>query len=304
MTSDASAQPDTLPDGHDQDKDWGPAHHGGQDRRPARRRQEATHAGSEQAVVKQHAKGKLTARERIERLLDPGSFDRVRRVRPAPGHRLRRRREPAVRGRRGHRARHRRRPPRRRVQPGLHRLRRIARRGLRRQDRQGDGPRAEDGLPAHRHQRRRRGANPGRRGRARAVRRDLLPERDGLRGDPADLADHGPVRGRRGLLPRHHRLHADGGGHLAHVHHRPGCDQDGDRGGGDVRGTRRGARAQRPVRRRALPGQGRGRLHRVRPRTAVLPAVQQPRRPAGHRRPRRPRRGGRGHQPTTRRWTR
>jgi propionyl-CoA carboxylase beta chain len=39
-----------------------------------RRRREAVHAGSEQAVAKQHDRGKLTARERIELLLDPGSF--------------------------------------------------------------------------------------------------------------------------------------------------------------------------------------------------------------------------------------
>ena len=39
-----------------------------------RRTAEATHAGSERAVEKQHAKGKLTARERIELLLDEGSF--------------------------------------------------------------------------------------------------------------------------------------------------------------------------------------------------------------------------------------
>jgi propionyl-CoA carboxylase beta chain len=39
-----------------------------------RRRQEAVHAGPEQAVAKQHDRGKLTARERIEMLLDPGSF--------------------------------------------------------------------------------------------------------------------------------------------------------------------------------------------------------------------------------------
>ncbi len=39
-----------------------------------RRREEAVHAGSDQAVEKQHSRGKLTARERIERLLDPGSF--------------------------------------------------------------------------------------------------------------------------------------------------------------------------------------------------------------------------------------
>jgi propionyl-CoA carboxylase beta chain len=36
--------------------------------------QDATHAGSERAVEKQHAAGKMTARERIEALLDPGSF--------------------------------------------------------------------------------------------------------------------------------------------------------------------------------------------------------------------------------------
>ncbi|MFI7244399.1 acyl-CoA carboxylase subunit beta [Streptomyces qinglanensis] len=35
---------------------------------------EAVHAGSERAVEKQHAKGKLTARERVELLLDEGSF--------------------------------------------------------------------------------------------------------------------------------------------------------------------------------------------------------------------------------------
>ncbi|MBV9379593.1 MAG: methylmalonyl-CoA carboxyltransferase, partial [Streptosporangiaceae bacterium] len=39
-----------------------------------RRRYEAVHAGSAQAVDKQHGRGKLTARERIGLLLDPGSF--------------------------------------------------------------------------------------------------------------------------------------------------------------------------------------------------------------------------------------
>jgi propionyl-CoA carboxylase beta chain len=38
------------------------------------RRDEAIHAGSARAVERQHAKGKRTARERVERLLDPGSF--------------------------------------------------------------------------------------------------------------------------------------------------------------------------------------------------------------------------------------
>src|SRR3954469_11666261 len=38
------------------------------------RTDEAVHAGSERAVEKQHAKGKMTARERIEAFLDPDSF--------------------------------------------------------------------------------------------------------------------------------------------------------------------------------------------------------------------------------------
>src|SRR5207248_106376 len=37
-------------------------------------RDEALHAGSAKAVERQHTKGKLTARERIDLLLDPGSF--------------------------------------------------------------------------------------------------------------------------------------------------------------------------------------------------------------------------------------
>jgi propionyl-CoA carboxylase beta chain len=39
-----------------------------------KRRHEAVHAGSERAVERQHARGKMTARERIDGLLDPGSF--------------------------------------------------------------------------------------------------------------------------------------------------------------------------------------------------------------------------------------
>ena len=38
------------------------------------RMDEAVHAGSARAVEKQHARGKKTARERIDELLDEGSF--------------------------------------------------------------------------------------------------------------------------------------------------------------------------------------------------------------------------------------
>jgi acetyl-CoA carboxylase carboxyltransferase component len=53
----------------------------------ARRKEQALHAGSPHAVERQHAKGKMTARERIEYLLDDGSFqelDMLARTR-APG---------------------------------------------------------------------------------------------------------------------------------------------------------------------------------------------------------------------------
>src|SRR5919202_281576 len=40
-------------------------------------REQAIHSASEEAVSKQHEKGKLTARERIEKLLDPGSFQEM-----------------------------------------------------------------------------------------------------------------------------------------------------------------------------------------------------------------------------------
>ncbi len=39
-----------------------------------RRRDEAMHGGGDQAIAKQHDRGKLTARERIDLLLDPGTF--------------------------------------------------------------------------------------------------------------------------------------------------------------------------------------------------------------------------------------
>src|SRR2546427_766901 len=40
----------------------------------AERKQQALHAGSERAVKRQHDRGKMTARERVEYLLDEASF--------------------------------------------------------------------------------------------------------------------------------------------------------------------------------------------------------------------------------------
>ena len=43
----------------------------------AARREEALQAGSERSIARQHDKGKMLARERIDYLLDPGSFHEV-----------------------------------------------------------------------------------------------------------------------------------------------------------------------------------------------------------------------------------
>ena len=92
----------------------------------------------------------------------------------------------------------------------------------------------------------------------RRLRRHLRPQRPRLRRDPADQRRHGPVRRRRRLLPRHHRLHRHGEGDLAHVHHRPGRHQDGDRRGRHVRAARRRDDARQPSRAsRSFVGRGR-----------------------------------------------
>ncbi|MDQ3106329.1 MAG: hypothetical protein M3Q68_00795, partial [Actinomycetota bacterium] len=43
----------------------------------AKKKEQALHAGSEANVKRQHDRGKLTARERIEYLLDEGSFQEL-----------------------------------------------------------------------------------------------------------------------------------------------------------------------------------------------------------------------------------
>ena len=43
----------------------------------ARRGEEALHAGSVRAIERQHSRGKMTARERIDYLLDEGSFQEL-----------------------------------------------------------------------------------------------------------------------------------------------------------------------------------------------------------------------------------
>ncbi len=74
---------------------------------------------------------------------------------------------------------------------------------------------------------------------------------------PQISLDPRAVRGRRGVLAGDHRLHHDGEEQLVHVHHRPRGDQDGHPRGGDEGEPRRRARAQPEVGRRPLRGRER-----------------------------------------------
>ena len=76
----ADTVPDDLPDPHTT---------AGKIADLERRRYEAVHAGSAAAIEKQHARGKLTARERIDLLMDEGSFVEFDELRQAPRARLR-----------------------------------------------------------------------------------------------------------------------------------------------------------------------------------------------------------------------
>ena len=100
-------------------------------------------AAAQQRVEKQHRAGKLTARERIDALVDPGQLHRDRSLRHASFAGPERRPSRAGR-RRHHRARAHRRPRRLRVRAGLHGVRRRAGRDARQQDREADGSGAED----------------------------------------------------------------------------------------------------------------------------------------------------------------
>ena len=84
------------------------------------RRAEARMGGGQTRIDAQHSRGKLTARERINRLLDPNSFDELGPLPGAPPHRVRSRPPAPRRRRRRHRLRLHRRPARRGVCAGLH----------------------------------------------------------------------------------------------------------------------------------------------------------------------------------------
>ena len=157
----------------------------------------------------------------------------VRHVCRAPLHRFRHGEDARARRRRGDRLGHHQRPRHLRVRQGFHRIRRLAIAGACREDGEDSGHGAQEPRADHRPVRCRRGAHPGRRGGARRLRRGVLAQRARLGRDPANLADHGAVRGRRRLFAGHDRLHLHGERHLLHVRHRPRRGEDRDQGGGD-----------------------------------------------------------------------
>ena len=111
-------------------------------------RLEALHAGSEKAVQRRRDEGRLLARERAEKLCDPGSFVELDRYVRHREWRFRDGGQAPVRRRRRHRLRHGVRPQDLRLLAGLHRLRRLAQRGVRREDLQGHGHGRQVRLPA------------------------------------------------------------------------------------------------------------------------------------------------------------
>ena len=172
----------------------------------AQLRDEALHAGDERAVERQRERGKLLARERLEKLLDPGSFVELDRY---------------VRHRNPHFGMMERRPWGDAVVTGYGTIlgRKVF---VFSQDFTVFGGTLSEAfaekickvmdlalklrLPADRDQRLGRRAHPGRRRLARRLRGDLLAQRPGLGRDPADQPDHGAVRGRCRLLAGDDRL--------------------------------------------------------------------------------------------------
>ena len=150
--------------------------------------------GGEARIERQHAAGKLTARERIELLLDPGTFVETDRfvVHRCTDFGMEEQKIPGDG-----------------VVTGYGKIdgrlvflfaqdftvfggSPLGR--LRREDLQGDGPRREGRRAVHRPERRRGRAHPGGRRLARRLRRRLHAQRARVRRDPADLGDHGPLR--------------------------------------------------------------------------------------------------------------
>ena len=189
------------------------------------RREAALHAGSERSVERQHAKGKMLARERIDYLLDEGSFHELDMFARHRAHDAGLDERPYTDG----------------VITGwgtvdgrkvfvfsqdftvfggalgevfaekIHKMMDLA---------------LKTGAPVVGTQRRRRRPDPRGRGQPRQLRRHLPPQRAVVGCDPADLGDPRTVRRRCRVLAGDDRLHLHGARGIAHVHHRARRGQD------------------------------------------------------------------------------
>ena len=186
-------------------------------------------SGAEQATHRQRALGKMTARERLDALLDEGSFVEIGLLarHRASGFGLERNRPDTdgvvtgwgtVDGRK--------------VFVYAHDFRIFG--GslgevFATQDPHADGPRGRDRRAGHRAQRRRRRPDPGGHHRAGGFRRHLRAQREPVGRRPADLGDPRALRRRCRLLARAHRLRVRCQGQDQPVHHRSGCGGGRDR---------------------------------------------------------------------------
>ena len=218
------------------------------------RRANAKLGGGEKRIATQHERGKLTARERIELLLDTRLVRGVRHVRRASLDRIRHGEVEGAGRRRRHRLGHGERPQDLRVREGFHRVRRLAVGDARAEGDETAGHGDEGARADHRPLRCGRRAHPGGRRGARRLLLRVPPQRHRLGRDPADQRHHGPVRRRRRLFAGDDRLHLHGEEHELHVRHRPRRGEDRDQRGGHRRRARRrvGARDEIVDRRRRL----------------------------------------------------
>ncbi len=243
----------------------------------AERKEQALHAGSEKSVERHHAKGKMTARERIDYLLDDGSFQELDMLARHRAHGM---------GLEDNR------PYTDGVVTGfgtidgrrvcvfsqdftvfggalgevfaekIHKVMDLAAStgvpmiGLN----DGAGARIQEGVVSlHSY-----GGN-------------LPPQRGVVGRHPPDQRDPRTLRRRGGLLAGHDRLHLHGPRHLAHVHHRSRRGQDRHRRGRDSRRARRSDEPRHQVGRGDLRVPGRKGLPRRRPPPPLVLALQQPR---------------------------
>ena len=195
-------------------------------------KEEARLGGGRQRIDAQHARGKLTARERLDILLDEGSFTELETLVVHRSTEFGDGRTALPRRRRRDRLRANRRAAGLRLLAGLHGVRRVAVGGRRREDLPRDGHGREDRLPDHRPERFRRRAHPGGRRQPGRLRGHLPAQRAQFRRRAADIGHHGALRRRRRLFAGDDGLHLHGPEDVADVHHGAGRHPGGDAGGG------------------------------------------------------------------------